>query len=108
MTQNQTLWISHHSHNFGNVKEGSVLDLNIDVVNKGDVELNIKDIKSSCGCTAALLSSKMLKPNEKGKLNIKFDTKNLSGRIARTVSLFSNDPKNPTKVLTLIANIEEG
>ncbi len=70
--------------------------------------LEIKNIKSSCGCTAALMSEKNLKPNETGKLKIEFDTKNLSGQIARTVTLYSNDPKNPTRVLTLIANIEKG
>jgi hypothetical protein len=54
------------------------------------------------------MSEKKLGPNEKSELKIEFDTKNLSGQIARTVTLFSNDPKNPTRVVTLIANIEEG
>jgi hypothetical protein len=100
--------LSEYNHNFGKVKEGEILDLKVVVSNVGDSELEIKNIKSSCGCTAALMSEKKLGPNEKSELKIEFDTKNLSGQIARTVTLYSNDPKNPTRVLTLIANIEEG
>lgn len=100
--------LSEYNHNFGKVKEGEILDLSISVTNNGDSDLHIKKIKSSCGCTAALMSEKNLKPNESGKLKIEFDTKNLSGQIARTVTLYSNDPKHPTRVLTLIANIEKG
>ncbi|MCB9260436.1 MAG: DUF1573 domain-containing protein [Ignavibacteriales bacterium] len=102
------LKLSKYSHNFGNVKQGVVLNLEIEVSNQGDDKLKINEIKSSCGCTAALMSSMELSPNESSELKIKFDTKNLAGQIARTVTLFSNDPKHPSRVLTLIANIEEG
>ena len=102
------LQLSQYTHNFGTVKEGDVLNLVVDVSNTGKSNLSINRVKSSCGCTAALVSSKLLKPNQSGELKIKFDTKNLSGRIARTVTLFSNDPKHPSRVLTLTANIEKG
>jgi len=100
--------LSKYNHNFGNVKEGEILELRVDISNIGTSELEISRVKSSCGCTAALMSSKNLSPNEKSELKIEFDTKNLSGQIARTITLFSNDPKHPARVLTLIANIEEG
>jgi len=100
--------LSEYNHNFGNVKQGEVLKLSVQVNNQGASELKINNIKSSCGCTAALMSSKTLKPKEMGELKIEFDTKNLSGQIARTVTLFSNDPIQPTSVLTLIVNIDKG
>ena len=99
--------LSKYNHNFGNVKEGEVLHTVIEVSNSGLDDLEIKDVKSSCGCTAALMSSKVLKPNEKADLKIDFNTKNLNGQIARTVTLYSNDLKNPTRVLTIIANVEK-
>jgi len=101
------LHLSKYSHNFGKVTEGDILDLEVDVKNVGNSLLEIKKVKSSCGCTAALLSSKKLMPNEIGKLKIEFDTNNLFGQVARTVTLFSNDRKNPTRVLTLIVNIDK-
>ncbi|MCB0749544.1 MAG: DUF1573 domain-containing protein, partial [Ignavibacteriae bacterium] len=99
--------LSKYNHNFGNVKEGEVLHTVIEVSNSGLDDLEIKDVKSSCGCTAALMSSKVLKPNEKADLKIDFNTKNLNGQIARTVTLYSNDLKNPTRVITIIANVEK-
>jgi hypothetical protein len=106
--QKPSIKLSKYNHNFGNVKEGVILDLVVNVMNNGDSYLNISKIKSSCGCTAALMSNKNLKPNETSELKIEFDTKNLTGQIARTITLFTNDPKHPTRVLTLIANIEKG
>ena len=105
---NPNIKLSKYNHNFGNVKEGEVLELSIDVTNVGNSDLKISRVKSSCGCTAALMSSKNILPSEKSELKIEFDTKNLSGQIARTVTLFSNDPKHPARVLTLIANVEKG
>lgn len=102
------LKLSKYSHNFGNVMQGEILDLTIDVINSGLANLEIKKVKTSCGCTAALMSNKIIKSNESNELKIEFDTKNLLGQISRTVTLFSNDPKNPTRVLTLIANIDKG
>lgn len=99
--------LSKYNYNFGNVKEGKKLEAFVEVKNIGTLQLNIERIKSSCGCTAALMSSKKLLPNESDELKIVFDTKNLSGHVARTVTLFSNDPKHPARVLTLIANIEK-
>ena len=100
--------LSTYNHNFGIVTQGDVLDLSVKVANNGKSDLKIGKIKSSCGCTAAMMSSKLIKPNEEGDLKIEFDTKNLLGQIARTVTIFTNDPKHPTRVLTLIANIDEG
>ncbi len=101
------LKLSKYTHNFGNVKEGKIYKVGINVINAGTSNLEIKDIKSSCGCTAALMSNKKLLPNENSELKIEFNTKDLSGQIARTLTLLSNDPKNPSQVLTLIANIEK-
>lgn len=100
--------LSKYTHNFGNIKGGEVYDFSVSVINAGKANLTIKKIKSSCGCTAALMSEKLIAPQKKAELNIKFDTKNLSGQVARTVTLFTNDPVNPTRVITLIANIEKG
>jgi len=101
------LKLSKYTHNFGNVKEGKILKVGIDVSNNGNSNLEINDIKSSCGCAVVQMSNKKLLPNEKSELKIEFNTKGLSGQIARTVTLFSNDPKSPSQVLTLISNIEK-
>lgn len=94
-------------HNFGNIKEGDVVETTIKMKNVGGSDLEIKNVKSSCGCTAAVLSNRILKPNEEGKLRIEFDSSDREGVVTRTVTLFSNDPKNPSQTITIFANIQK-
>ncbi|MDZ7624817.1 MAG: DUF1573 domain-containing protein [Ignavibacteriaceae bacterium] len=92
-------------HDFGKVSEGEKINYTFRFVNKGQSELVIKDVKSSCGCTAALLSSSNVKPGQEGTIKVEFDTKNRSGKNSKTVTVQSNDPKDPTKILTIYADI---
>jgi hypothetical protein len=96
-----------YQHNFGRVTEGEVAEWNVGFRNLGNKPLNIKEVKSSCGCTAAVLSSKNLKPGEEGELNIKFDTKDRSGKVTRTVTVFSDDPDQPRQIITLYVAINK-
>jgi len=98
--------ISENKHNFGKVKEGAVLTLNIDIKSIGDSELVITDVQTSCGCTAALLSSDKLKPGENGNVRIELDTKGMKGKKTRTLAIKSNDPINPRMVITLFVEVE--
>jgi hypothetical protein len=92
-------------HDFGEVEEGKVVETNIGFKNDGKGVLTISDVKTSCGCTAALLSSKTLKPGEKGNVRIDLDTSKREGNLTRTVTLFSNDPSEPNRTITLLVNI---
>ncbi len=94
-------------HNFGTVKEGSVLQLDILVRNNGKSELKIEKVNASCGCTAALMSENVIKPGGNGNLHIELDTSNMHGKKTRTVRIRSNDPVNPRLVITLFVNVEK-
>ncbi len=95
------------SHDFGDVEEGKIVEFKVEFKNIGNAVLNITDVKTSCGCTAALLSSKSLQPGESGTLRIDLDTSNREGKLTRTVTLYSNDPKEPNQTVTLFVNIEK-
>jgi Protein of unknown function (DUF1573) len=100
-----TIYFPETQHDFGKVSEGEKINYTFRFVNKGLSELVIKDVKSSCGCTAALLSSSNIKPGQEGTIKVEFDTKNRSGKNSKTVTVQSNDPKDPTKILTIYADI---
>jgi uncharacterized cupredoxin-like copper-binding protein len=99
------IYFPETQHDFGQVSEGEKVNYTFRFVNKGTSELIIKDVRSSCGCTAALLNSSNIKPGQEGTLKVEFDTKNRSGKNSKTVTVQSNDPKDPTKVLTIYADI---
>lgn len=94
-------------HDFGLVDEGVVLPVIFTVKNNGKKDLEIKDIKTSCGCTAANPDKKLLKPGETTKIKVELDTSNRMGKMRREVSVFTNDEENPRQILTLYAEIKQ-
>lgn len=101
------IYFPETQHDFGKVSEGNKVNYTFKFVNKGQSELSIKAVKSSCGCTAALLSSNVIKPGQEGTIKVEFDTKNRSGKNSKTITVESNDPKDPTKVLTIYADVQK-
>jgi uncharacterized cupredoxin-like copper-binding protein len=91
--------------NFGQVTEGKVVDHVFTFKNNGDSPLTIKEVKTSCGCTAALLSKKELAPGEEGELKVELNTANRSGKMSRNITIISNDIDEPQKNLTIYAEI---
>lgn len=99
------LYFSETQHDFGNVKEGQVVDYTFKFKNMGKGVLEVKNVSTSCGCTVALISSKKLDPGKEGTLRVELDTKNREGKMNRNITIQSNDPKEPNKVLLIFADI---
>jgi uncharacterized cupredoxin-like copper-binding protein len=99
------LYFSETQHDFGNVKEGQVVDYTFKFKNTGKGILEVKNVSTSCGCTVALISSKKLDPGKEGTLRVELDTKNREGKINRNITIQSNDPKEPNKALIIFADI---
>ena len=95
-------------HDFGKIKEGSVVEYTFKYKNVGSSVLEINHVRTSCGCTAAVINGKSLKPNEEGTLKVEFDSSNREGVVTRTITLSSNDSSEPQKTLTIVSFIEKG
>jgi hypothetical protein len=101
------IYFPETQHDFGVVNEGKVVDHTFKFLNQGKSPLEISDIKTSCGCTAALVSSKRIEPGTEGTIRVELDTKNRNGRMSRNVTIFSNDPNEPNKILTIFADVKK-
>jgi hypothetical protein len=101
------LKFSETQYDFGKIDEGKVVEHTFNFLNSGKATLKISEIKTSCGCTAALVSNEKIGPGEEGTLLVELDTKNRKGKMSRTITIKSNDPKEPTKVLTVYADIQQ-
>jgi hypothetical protein len=99
------IYLPEIQYDFGNVKEGEVVSHIFKILNKGKATLNIKDIKTSCGCTAALINNNKIEPGNDGTIKVDFDSKNRQGKTSRTITVNSNDPEEPNKVITIYAEI---
>lgn len=91
-------------HDFGVVPRGSQHKYTFKMFNIYKVPLEISDVRVSCGCVKADLSTKVLQPNEMGQVNISMDARMFSG--PKTVRVFVTvGPKYiSTATLTIVAN----
>jgi hypothetical protein len=82
-------------YDFGTVNQNEIVEHTFEFRNTGDDTLKILHVKSSCGCTAAMVSQENLAPNETGHLKATFNTKNRSGTQQKSILIESNDPNQP-------------
>ncbi len=99
--------LSKNQHHFGDVEQGSVLEVVFEVINTGTQDLLIKRVKTNCGCTAALLSEDNIKPGDRAEIKVTFDTKGRRGKNSKTVTIYSNDPDQSKIHYKIFANIIE-
>ncbi len=99
---------------FKKVTDGETIVQVFKFTNKGDATLEILGVETSCGCTSTLLSSKKIAPGQSGQLEAKITTADLTAAsrslsetvsISKTVTVSSNDPKQPKVILTVTALI---
>lgn len=94
-------------YDFGTVKSGDPVQYAFVVKNSGESDLIIRKIKASCGCTTATPSKSVLKPGESTEISASFRTAGYSGRQGKTITVITNDPKNPTIILRLTGNVDK-
>jgi uncharacterized protein DUF1573 len=73
--------------------------------NKGDKKIHINAVRTSCGCTTAALAKNDVEPGEKGEIVATLKTGDRVGLQQKTVTVETDDPKQPQTILTLKANI---
>jgi len=91
---------------FGKVKQGATLTYEFSFKNDGGTKLNIKNVETSCGCTAALVSANTVDPGQEGKVKVSFNATGYSGTVAKYIYVDSDDPDQPRFQLKITANVE--
>jgi hypothetical protein len=94
------------SYDFGEIFRGEKVTYSFRFRNAGDEILQISNVRSSCGCTAAMLSSSRIAPGDTGELQATFDSTQFSGAVTKTISLDSNDPQQPELNFSLYGQIK--
>ncbi|MDD4756797.1 MAG: DUF1573 domain-containing protein [Prolixibacteraceae bacterium] len=97
---------SESSHDFGNMKQGEKKEHTFMLSNDGKADLIIRNVRSSCGCTAVAPSKKVIAPGESAPVKVTFDSRGKRGRQSKSITVITNDPKSPTNVLRISCNVE--
>ena len=94
-------------HSFGSVKAGTPLTYSFQIKNEGKVDLEIKSVSPSCGCTTSKYD-KIIAPGKVGTVTLAVEkTDTYKGEISKTASVTTNDPDRQTLTLTLRATFTE-
>jgi hypothetical protein len=96
---------SESSYDFGEMKQGEKKDHTFNLTNEGKSELIIRNVRSSCGCTAVAPSKKVIAPGESVPIKVTFDSRGKRGRQSKSVTVITNDPKTPTSMLRISCNV---
>jgi hypothetical protein len=94
-------------YDFGEVAQGDKITYSFRFRNSGDELLEISSVSSSCGCTAALLSSRRIAPGDMGEIKATFDSSRFRGEVSKTITLKNNSPEHPQLQFRLKGIVKE-
>jgi hypothetical protein len=91
-------------HDYGTMEFDANGTCVFEFANTGKVVLTLDNVQASCGCTAPEWSKEPIKPGDKGKITVKYNTKN-PGTFQKTIRVFSNASVSPV-VLTIKGEVK--
>ncbi|MCS4240411.1 DUF1573 domain-containing protein [Myroides odoratus] len=90
-------------HDFGTIGNNEAVETEFEFTNTGNADLVIIDARATCGCTVPEYQKTPIKPGEKSKLKVRFQT-GAVGQQQKTVTLTTNTEKGE-ELLTIKANV---
>lgn len=91
---------------FGQVFQGGKVEHTFRFRNSGEAPLTVEKVRSSCGCTAALLSATLIPPGGTGEIRTTFDSGRFRGAVVKTIYLYVNDPVQPVAQFNLRGTVK--
>lgn len=91
-------------YDFGTIPRRSDGTCTFTFTNTGDAPLLITRITAACGSTVPSYSSEPILPGKKGEVNVAYNTRQV-GNFRKSITVLTNDPKNPTVVLTITGKV---
>jgi hypothetical protein len=86
------------SFNFDTIVQGESIEHTFQFENTGNDDLYILDARVSCGCTVASYPKEAIAPNEKGEINVTFDSNNRRKDQNKNIIIISNTYPNETSI----------
>ena len=89
------------TYHFGEMENAKDVEHTFILKNEGDLSLEIRQVRPSCGCTVANISQKTIPPGGQAEVITRLSLRGRQGPQHKTISVESNDPKQTTLVLSL-------
>jgi hypothetical protein len=105
--QGPAIFFENPDFNFGQIFKGQKIEHIYEFENRGNDTLNVGKVKTSCGCTAVILTNDTIPPGKTGEIRATFDSGSRTGNVTKSISVISNDPECPSYKLTISGEIIE-
>ena len=91
-------------HDFGRILDFKAASHRCIVTNSGSAPLRILELRPSCGCSVPSVGKNLLEPGENTFIEVEFNPSGMQGSVRQSVSVISDDPENPSTLLTFEAS----
>ena len=98
--------IAEPNFDFGFAPEGTFMVHEYTIKNVGDEPLEIKRVRTTCGCTSAPVKKMRLEPNEETTITVIFNSTRYFHKTSKAAIISTNDPTRPSEKVTFIANMD--
>ena len=97
------LTLSVNSIDFGRVPQHQLFTREVVISNRGDAELLLTEVYTSCSCTELVLAAERVPPGGQTLLTVNFHSRDLSGENNKTIEISSNDPERSLVEIPVLA-----
>jgi len=98
--------ITEPNFNFGFAPEGSYMAHEYILKNTGDERLEIKRVRTTCGCASAPVKKMSLDPDEETTVTVIFNSTRYFHKTSKAAIISTNDPTRPSEKVTFIADMD--
>jgi hypothetical protein len=93
------------SWDFGQVKEGRILEHTFILRNNSDKPLVVKRLDTSCGCISSSISKEKILPGEVAEIKISFNTAGYKGKTKQYIYVYTDRSEGPIIKFTASAEV---
>lgn len=104
-TSEPAIKFENQIYDFGKVKSGEVVKHSFIFTNTGTSTLDILQVKPGCGCTTAGTWDTKVEPGKTGSIPLQFNSTGFGGKVSKSATVTSNDPKQSNVVLQITGTI---
>ena len=98
--------VSQTTLDFGRIKQNQSATREVIITNLGQSLLELRSIQGNCTCIVTEPDRQSLKTGQRATIKISFNPQNRKGTQQKSVTIYSNDPKDPVQRIVFTAYAE--
>ena len=105
-TSGGSLTLDEYMADLGAMRRGEAREYSIQLHNRGDRALAVKDVRANCTCSVPVLDKKQLAPSESTTLRFRFTAPSTAGGAEGACFILTDDAREPVTKLAIRAVVE--